>query len=180
MSPSVALLVYTQVQPPSARTSSCMYGSKQTSEHANLAGFPNDRCSRARLRMRCVDALCRPMPGSSIGWASYKLDKQVNSDRSTIDRAARTCTSSFPFTRMSSYVSDLTLTSPSRTPAKEKTLVGKNNLAGVPGNRCNSSAHIRMECVIVPSWPLPGTSFQVNTTTLANSDFPLPSGGNCC
>ena len=24
-----------------------------------------------------------------------------------------------------------------------------------------------MECVIVPSWPLPGTSFQVNITTLA-------------
>ena len=100
---------------------------------------------------------------------SYKLDKQVNSDRSTIDRAARTCTSSFPFTRMSSYVSDLTLTSPSRTPAKEKTFVGKNNLPGVPDNRCNSNARIRREWVIVPSLPLPGTSSQVNITSLANS-----------
>ena len=111
---------------------------------------------------------------------SCKLDKQVSSDRSTIDRAARTCTSSFAFTRMSSRVCDPTLTSPSRTPAKEKTFVGKNSLAGVPDNRCDSSARIRMECVVVPSWPMPGTSFQVNITTLANSDFPLPSGGNCC
>ena len=84
-----------------------------------------------------------------------------------------------PFTRTPSCVYDSTLTPPSRTPAKEKTFVGKNNLAGVPDNRCNRSARIRMECVIVPSWPLPGTSFQVNITTLASSDFPLPSGGNC-
>ena len=96
MSPSIALLVYKQVLPPSARTSLCMYRSKQTSEHASLAGIPNDRCSRARLRMRCVVALYRPMPGPSVGWASYKRDKQVNSDRPTIDRAARACTSSLP------------------------------------------------------------------------------------
>ena len=124
-----------------------------TSEHANLAGIPNDRCSRARLRMRCVVALYRPMPGTSLG-LSYKLDKQVNSDRSTIDRAARTCMSGFAFTRMPSCVYDPTPTPPSRTPAKEKTFVGKNNnLAGVPDNRCNSSARIRMACLIVPSWP---------------------------
>ena len=66
-------------------------------------------------------------------------------------------------------------------PSQGKNLRGKkNSLAGVPDNRCNSSARIRMKCMIVPSWPLPGTSFQVNITTLANSDFPLPSGGNCC
>ena len=64
---------------------------------------------------------------------------------------------------------------PRRKPSWEKI-----NLAGVPDNRCNSSARVRMECVIVPSWPLPSTSFEVNITTLANSDFPLPSGGNCC
>ena len=105
----------------------------------------------------------------------------MNSDRSSIDRAARTCTSGFAFTRMPSCVYDPTFTPPSRTPAKDQTFVEKkNNLAGVPDNRCNSSARIRMEYVIVPSWPLPGTSFQVNITTLANSDFPLPSGDNCC
>ena len=65
-------------------------------------------------------------------------------------------------------------------PSQGENLRGKNNLAGVPDNLCNSSARTRMECVIVPSWPLPGTSFQVNITTLANSDFPLLSGGNCC
>ena len=64
---------------------------------------------------------------------------------------------------------------------RRKTLVAKkNNLAGVLDNRCNNSARIRMECVIVPSWPLPGTRSQVNITTVANSHFPLPSGGNCC
>ena len=58
---------------------------------------------------------------------------------------------------------------------------GKNKkLAGVPDNRYNCSAGIRTECVIVPSWPLHGTSSQVNITTLANSDFPGPSGGDCC
>ena len=52
---------------------------------------------RARLRMRCVGALYRPMPDPSVGWASYKLDEQVNSsDRATSDRAARACTSSLP------------------------------------------------------------------------------------
>ena len=66
------------------------------SEHANLAGIPDERCSRARLRMRRVVALYWPMPGPSVGWASYRLDKQVNSDRSTIDRAARACTGSLP------------------------------------------------------------------------------------
>ena len=38
--------------------------------------------------------------------------------------------------------------------AKEKTFVGKTNLTGVLDDRCNSSARIRMKCVIVPSWPL--------------------------
>ena len=51
---------------------------------------------------------------------SCKLDKQVSSDRSTIDRAARTCTSSFAFTRMSSRVCDPTLTSPSHTQPRRK------------------------------------------------------------
>ena len=96
VSPSIALLVYTQVLPSSARTSLCMYRSKQTSEHANLAGIPDERCSRARLRMRRVVAPYRPMPVPRVGWASCKRDKRVNSDRSTIDRAARACTSSLP------------------------------------------------------------------------------------
>ena len=48
---------------------------------------------------------------------------------------------------------------------RKKTFVGEiNNLAGVPDNRCNSGARVRMECVIVPSWPLPRTSYQVNIT----------------
>ena len=66
----------------------------------------------------------------------------------------------FAFTRMSSCVCEPTLTSSSRTPAKEKkTFVGEiNNLAGVPDNRCNSGARVRMECVIVPSWPLETTA----------------------
>ena len=47
----------------------------------------------------------------------------------------------------------------------KKTFVGEiNNLAGVPDNRCNSGARTRMACVIVPSWPLPRTSYQVNIT----------------
>jgi len=51
---------------------------------------------RARLRMRCVGALYRPMPDPSIGWASYKREKPVNSsDRATRDRVARACTSIF-------------------------------------------------------------------------------------
>ena len=124
---------------------------------------------RARLRMRCVGALYRPMPDPSVGRASSKRDKPVNSssDRATRDRVARACTSIFfAFTRMSSCVCEPTLTSSSRTPAKEKkTFVGEiNNLAGVPDNRCNSGARVRMECVIVPSWPLPRTSYQVNIT----------------
>ena len=95
---------------------------------------------RARLRMRCVGALYRPMPGPSVGWASYKRDKQVNSsERATRDRVARACTSRFffDFTRMSSCVCEPSLTPSSRTPAKEekKTFVGEiNNLAGVPDN----------------------------------------------
>ena len=96
MSPSIALLVSTQVLSPFARTSLCIYRGKRTSEHANLADIPNDRFSSARLQMRCVVALYRPMPGPSVGWASYKRDKQVKSDGPTIDRAARACTSSFP------------------------------------------------------------------------------------
>ena len=116
---------------------------------------------RARLRMRCVGALYRPMPDPSFGWASYKHDKQVNSsDRATRDRVARACTSRFffAFTRMSSCVCEPTLhvqllrlhrvPQPRR---KKKTFVGEiNNLAGVPDNRCNSGARVRMECVIVP------------------------------
>ena len=158
-----------------------MYGGKQTSEHANLAGIPNDRCSRARLRMRCVVALYRPMPDPSVGWASYKLDKQVNSsDRATSDRAARACTSSLPLLVCPHACANQLLRLHRVPQPRRETFVGKNNLAGVPDNRCNSSARVRMECVIVPSWPLPGTSFQVNITALANSDFPLRSGGNCC
>ena len=38
------------------------------------------------------------------------------------------------------------------------------HLAGVPDNRGNSGARTRMACVIVPSWPLPRTSYQVNIT----------------
>ena len=130
---SIALPVYTQVLPPSAHAYLCMYRSKQTSEHANLAVISDERCSRARLRMRCVVALYRPMPDPSVGWASYKLDKQVNSsDRATSDRAARACTSSFAFTRMSSCVCEPTLTSSSRTPAEEKTFVGKKRLGWRP------------------------------------------------
>ena len=152
MSPSIALLVYTQVLPPSADTSSRMYGSKQTSEHANLAGIPNDRCSRARLRMRCVVALYRPMPDPSVGWASYKLDKQVNNnDRSTSDRVARACTSTLPLLVCPHACANQLLRLHREPQPRRKTFVGKNNLAGVPDNRCNSSARVRMECVIVPS-----------------------------
>ena len=121
------------------------------------------------------------MPDPSVGWASYKLDKQVNSsDRATSDRAARACTSSLPLLVCPHACANQLLRlhrvpQPRRKPSWEK-----NNFADVPDNRCNSSARIRMECVIAPSWPLPGTSFQVNITILANSDFPLPSGGNCC
>ena len=52
---------------------------------------------RARLRMRCVGALYRPMPDPSVGRASSKRDKPVNSssDRATRDRVARACTSFF-------------------------------------------------------------------------------------
>ena len=50
--------------------------------------------------------------------------------------------------------------------SRKKTFVGKNTLAGVPDDRCNSSARIRRKCVIVPRWPMPGTGFQVNITTL--------------
>ena len=124
---------------------------------------------RARLRMRCVGALYRPMPDPSVGWASYKRDKQVNSsDRATRDRVARACTSSFfclhsyvlVRVRANSYVF---IAYPSQ--GKKKTFVGEiNNLAGVPDNRCNSGARVRMECVIVPSWPLPRTSYRVNIT----------------
>ena len=71
------------------------------------------------------------MPGTSFG-SSYKLDKQVNRDRSTIDRDARTCASVFAFTRKPSFVYDPTLTPPSRTPAKEKTFVGKKNWLASP------------------------------------------------
>ena len=86
----------------------------------------------------------------------------------------------------SSCVCEPTLTSSSRTPAKEKTFVGEiNNLAGVPDNRCNSGARTRMACVIVPSWPLPRTSYQVNITvnkqiTVSKQWLSLPSSGKCC
>ena len=122
------------------------------------------------------------MPDPSVGWASYKRDKQVNSsDRATRDRVARACTRSFfclysyvlMRVRANSYVF---IAYPSQG---EKNLRGRNK-TGVPDNRCNSGARVRMECVIVPSWPLPGTSFSGEYHDLANSDFSLPSGGNCC
>ena len=151
-----------------------------TSEHANLTGIPNDRCSRARLRMRCV-VLCTGL------WLVPVLGEH---NLSLMNKLTVIAPPSIVvlvpvrvvllFTCMPSCVYDPTLTPPSLTPSKEKTFVGKNNLAGVPDNLCNSSACIRMECVMVPSWPLPGISFQVNIATLANSDFSLPSGGNCC
>ena len=68
---------------------------------------------------------------------------------------------------------------------RRETFVGKNNLAGVPDNRCNSGARTRMACVIVPSWPLPRTSYQVNITvnkqiTVSKQWLSLPSSGKCC
>ena len=93
----------------------------------------------------------------------------------------------FAFTRMSSCVCEPTHTSSSHTPAKEKkTFMGEiNNLAGVPDNRCNSGARVRMECVILPSWPLPRTSYQVNITvnkqiTVGKQWLSLPSSGKSC
>ena len=97
VSPSIALLVYTQVLPPSARAYLCMYRNKQRTSTRTWLSSPMGDIDCARLRMRCVGALYRPMPDPSVGWASYKLDKQVNSsDRATSDRAARACTSSLP------------------------------------------------------------------------------------
>ena len=125
---------------------------------------------RARLRMRCVGALYRPMPDPSVGWASYKRDKPVNSsDRATRDRVARACTSSFFLPLLvcppHACASQLLRLHRVPQPRRQKTFVGEiNNLAGVPDNRCNSGARVRMECVIVPSWPLPRTSYQVNIT----------------
>ena len=97
MSPSIALLVYTQVLPPSARAYLCMYRNKQRASTRTWLSSPMGDVGRARLRMRCVGALYRPMPDPSVGWSSYKRDKQVNksSDRATRDRVARACTSSF-------------------------------------------------------------------------------------
>ena len=62
-----------------------------------------------------------------------------------------------------------TLTPPSGAPAKEKTFVGKTNLAGVPDDRYNSSAGTRMRCVVVLRCA--GTSFRVNITPLTKSDL---------
>ena len=42
-----------------------------------------------------------------------------------------------------------TLTPPSGVLAKKINLRGKTNLASIPDDRCNSSARIRMRCVIV-------------------------------
>ena len=163
MSPSIALLVNTQVLPPSARAYLCMYRSKQTREHANLAVIPAERYSRARLRMRCVVGLYRPMPDPSVGWASYTLDKQVNSDRATSDRAARACTSSLPLLVCHHACANQLLRlhpvpQPRRKPSWEK-----NNLAGVPDNRWNSSARIRMRCVIALYSYIP---ININSTSL--------------
>jgi len=116
-----------------------------------------------------VTELVLPMPDRSIGWASYKREKPVNSsDRATCDRVARACTSSFflPLLVCPPHACASQLLRLHRVPQpRKKTFVGEiNNLAGVPDNRCNSGARTRMACVIVPSWPLPGTSYQVNIT----------------
>ena len=97
MPPSIALLVYTQVLPPSARSYLCMYRNKQRASTRTWLSSPMSNVGRARLRMRCVGALYRPMPDPSVGRASSKRDKPVNSssDRATRDRVARACTSIF-------------------------------------------------------------------------------------
>ena len=148
--------------------------------HANLAGIASDRCSRARLRMRCVVVLCRlclvPVLGEHHISLINKSTVIVPPSIVLLVHVRVFCLYSYALmsVRSNSYASIA-------YPSQGENLRGKkNNLAGVPDNRCNSSARIRMECVIVPSWPLPGTRFQVNITTLANSDFPLPSGGNRC
>ena len=98
MSPSIALLVYRQVLPPSARAYLCMYRNKQRASTRTWLSSPMGNIGCARLRMRCVGALYRPMPDPSIRWASYKREKPVNSsDRATCDRVARAYTSSFFF-----------------------------------------------------------------------------------
>ena len=105
MSPSIALLVYTQVLPPSARAYLCMYRNKQRASTRTWLSSPMGDVGRARLRMRCVGALYRTMPDPSVGWASCKRDKPVNSsDRATRDRVARACTSSLFFFCLYSYV----------------------------------------------------------------------------
>ena len=189
MPPSIALLVYTQVLPPSARSYLCMYRNKQRASTRTWLSSPMSNVGRARLRMRCVGALYRPMPDPSVGWASSKRDKPVNSssDRATRDRVARARTSFFflpllvcPHACANQLLRLHRVPQPRRKPSWEK-----NNLAGVPDNRCNSSARVRMEYVIAPSWPLPRTSFQVNITvskqiTVSKRWFSLPSGGKCC
>jgi len=98
VSPSIALLVYTQVLPPSARAYLCMYRNKQRTSTRTWLSSPMGDIDCARLRMRCVGVLYLPMPDRSIGWASYKREKPVNSsDRATCDRVARACTSSSLF-----------------------------------------------------------------------------------
>ena len=132
------MLVYMQVLPPSARTSLCMYGS-ELNERARTLGWHPQWSMKPSSSTNEVRDCSVPAYAWYQFWVNiilYKLDKQVNSDRSTIDRAARTCARVFAFARAPSCVYDPTLTPPSRTPAKEKTFVGENNLAGVPDNRC--------------------------------------------
>ena len=149
--------------PPSARTSSSMYGSKQTSERANLAGIPNDRCSRARLRMwlLCTGLCLVPVLGEHH--ISLINKSTVIAPPSIVllvhVRVVLPLLVS-PHACANQLLRLHRVPQPRRKPSWEK-----KKLAGVPDNRCNSSVRIRMECVIVPSWPLPGTSFQVNITT---------------
>ena len=97
----------------------------------------------------------------AYAWYRFRVNivNLTNNDRSTIDRAARICASVSAFTRSPSCMYEPTLTPTSGAPAKKKTFVGKTNLAGVPDDRWNSSVSIRMRCVIVLRWPMPGTSF---------------------
>ena len=133
MSPSIALLVYTQVLPPSARAYLCMYRNKQrTSTRTWLVISDGRYIDCARLRMRCVGALYRPMPDRSIGWASYKREKPVNSsDRATCDRVARACTSSSLFPPLlvcpHACASQLLRLHRVPQPRKKKTFVGEIN-----------------------------------------------------
>ena len=95
----------------------------------DLAGIPNDRRNRARIRLSVI-VLHWHMLRTSFGGERHNLTNNC-SDRSTIDRVARVCASVFLHSYAFMYVR-ANFCASHQVPSQEKMLRGKNKLGWRP------------------------------------------------